>query len=134
MIDRKFKSIDKDVWETSKRILNSLEAKSDNPNLEFFYTPLEGPLQLIFVEFESRMNEDCGKKCSKILLDVHEAIVAQVVTTKCACNCPPKTTRKSLEKTLSTQMSFTSVSGCEGLKVNIRRILPHLLISSFDIM
>jgi len=47
-------------------------------------------------------------------LDAHKAIVAQVVTAKRACKCPLKTARKSLEKTLCTQMPSTSVGGCEG--------------------
>jgi hypothetical protein len=78
------------------------------------------------------MNDDCGKRRSKILLEVHEAIVTQVMIARCACKCPSKTARKSLEKTLCTQMPFTSVSGCEGLRLSIRKALSHLLISSFD--
>jgi hypothetical protein len=39
MNDREFKHIDNVVWETTKRILNSFEAKNDNFNLELFYTP-----------------------------------------------------------------------------------------------
>jgi flagellar motor switch protein FliM len=89
MIDREFKQIDKVVWETSKHILNSLEVKSDDHDLEFFYTPPKSPLQPIFAKLESHMNEGCAKR---ILLDVHETIVTQVVNTRCACKCPPKTT------------------------------------------
>jgi hypothetical protein len=58
----------------------------------------------------------------------HEVAVVQVVTAKCACKCPPKIARKTLEKTLCTQMPFINVSGCEGLRVSIKRDLPHLLI------
>jgi len=74
------------------------------------------------------MNEDYGKRHLKILLDVHETIVTQVVIARCACKCPLKITRKSLEKTLCTQMPSNNVGGCEGLKVNIKITLPHLLI------
>jgi hypothetical protein len=45
------------------------------------------------------MNEDCGRRCSKILLDVDEAIVHQVVTTKCVHKCPPRTARSNSIKT-----------------------------------
>lgn len=47
MTDRKFKRIDKVVWETSKCFLNILEAENDEINLEFFYTPPESPSQPI---------------------------------------------------------------------------------------
>jgi hypothetical protein len=77
---------------------------------------------------ESHMNEDHGRRCSQILLDVHEAIVAQVVIARCACKCPLKTARKSFEKTLCTQMLSINVSSCEGLRVSIKRALFHLLI------
>jgi hypothetical protein len=40
MIDKEFKHIDNVVWETTKCILNFLEAKNDDSNLEFFYRPL----------------------------------------------------------------------------------------------
>ncbi len=128
MTNRKLKQIENVIWETSKHILNSLEAKNNDPNLEFFYTPPESPLQPIFAELESCMNEDCGRKHSKILLDVHEIIVTQVVTVGCACKCPLKIARKSFETTLCTQMPSTNVGGCEGLKVSIKRALLHLLI------
>ncbi len=98
------------------------------PWFKNFYTPPKTPLQPISKKLESCMNEDCGKKCLKIFLDVHETIVIQVVTARCACKCPLKITKKSLEKTLCTQMPSTSVSGCEGLWVSIKRALHHLLI------
>ncbi len=132
MIDRKFKHIDKVVWETSKCTLNSLEVESDDLDLKFFYTPLKSPLQPISTKLESCMSEDHGKRHSKILLDAHETIIARVVITGCAYQCPLKTTRKSLEKTLCTKMSFNNVNGCERLRVSIKRVLPHLLISNFD--
>jgi hypothetical protein len=69
---------------------------------------------------------------SKILLDVHEVIIAQVMIARCVCKCPLETAKKSLEKTLCTKMSFTSVSGCEGLRVSIIKAPPRLQISSFD--
>ncbi len=58
MINREFKQIDKVVWETSKHILNSLEAENNNPDLKFFYTPPKSPSQLIFAKLELHMNED----------------------------------------------------------------------------
>jgi flagellar motor switch protein FliM len=69
MTDKEFKHIDKVVWETSKCILNSLEVESDVLDLEFFFTPPKSPSQPISAKLESCMNEDCGKRCSKILLD-----------------------------------------------------------------
>jgi hypothetical protein len=69
MIDKKFKWIDKVVWETSKHFLNTLEAKNDDLNLEFFYTPLESPSQPISAKLKSCMNENHGRRCSQILLD-----------------------------------------------------------------
>jgi hypothetical protein len=50
------------------------------------------------------MNEDCGKKCSRILLDAHEANVHQVVTIECAHKCPPRIVRKPLNKNLAMEM------------------------------
>jgi hypothetical protein len=50
------------------------------------------------------MNENCGMKCSKVLLDAHEAIVHQVVNTKCAHRCPPRIIRKLLNKNLIIEM------------------------------
>jgi hypothetical protein len=58
----------------------------------------------------------------------HETIIAQVVTAKCAYKCPPKIARKTFEKTLWTQIPSINVSGCEGLRVSIKRELLHLLI------
>jgi hypothetical protein len=78
------------------------------------------------------MSEDRGNWRSKLLLDAHETIKDQVVIARYACKCPSKTTKKSLEKTLCTQMPFTNVNGCERLRVSIKRGLPHLLISSFE--
>ncbi len=69
MTDKKFKQIDKAIWETSKCILNSLEVENDDLDSEFFFTPPKSPSQPIFAELESCMNEDRGKRCSKILLD-----------------------------------------------------------------
>jgi hypothetical protein len=64
MIDRIFKQIDKVVWETSKCFLNTLEAKNDDLNLEFFYTPPKSPSHPIFAKLESCMNENHGRRCS----------------------------------------------------------------------
>ncbi len=108
--------------------LISLEVENYDPNLEFFYTPPKSPSQSIFAEFKPCMNEDCGRKHSKILLDAHKTIVTQVVTIGCACKCSLKIGRKSFEKTLGTQMPSTSVGGCEGLRISIKRTLLHLLI------
>ncbi len=83
-----------------------MEVESDNLDFIFFYTLFESPSQPIFTKLESCMNEDCGKKRSKILLDVHETIIAQIMITRCACKCLSKTTRKSLENTLCTQNAF----------------------------
>jgi hypothetical protein len=128
MIDKEFKIIDKVVWEISKRFLNTLEAENNNPNFEFFYTPPKSQSQHTSAKFESCMNENHGRRHSQILLDAHKAIVTQVVTARCACKCPSKTVRKSFEKTLCTQMPSTTVGGCEGLRVSIRRILSVLPI------
>ncbi len=128
MNDKEFKWIEKAIWETSKRILNSLEARITNLDLKFFYTPLKTPPQPISMELESHMNEDCGRRPLNILLDIHETIVTQVVTVGCAYKYPLKITRKSLEKTICTQMPFTNVGGYEGLKVSIKIDLFHLLI------
>ncbi len=106
MNDREFTQIEKAVWETSKCILNSLEAENVDLDLKNFYTPPKTPPQPISTKLESCMNEDCGKRCLKIFLDVHETIVIQVVTARCACKCPLKITKKSLEKTLCTQMCW----------------------------
>ncbi len=105
-----------------------MEAENNNPNFEFFYTPPKSPSQHISTKFESCMNENHGRRCSQILLDVHKAIVTQVVTTRCACKCSSKIVRKSFEKKLCTQMPSTIVGGCEGLRVSIKRTLSLLLI------
>jgi hypothetical protein len=98
MTNKEFKRIDKVVWEISKHFLNTLETENNNPNFEFFYTPPKSPSQPISSNFDSHMNENHGRKRSKILLDAHKAIVTQVVTAKFAYKCPSKITRKSLEK------------------------------------
>jgi hypothetical protein len=51
------------------------------------------------MRIESHMNEDHGRRCSKILLDANEAIVHQVVTTKCAHKCPPRIAKSHSIKT-----------------------------------
>jgi hypothetical protein len=76
MTDKKFKWIDKVIWEISKHFLNILEAENDNPNFEFFYTPPESPSQPSCAKFESHMNEDRGRRHSHIFLDAHKTIVA----------------------------------------------------------
>jgi hypothetical protein len=96
--NKEFKQIEKVIWDISMHILNSLEVENNDPDLKFFYTHHENPSPPIYAKLESCMNEDCGRRCSKILLDVHEIIVTQVVTTGCACKCPLKIARKSLEK------------------------------------
>jgi len=93
MNDKEFTWIEKAIWETSKCILNFLEAKNANLDLIFFYTPPKTPPQPISAELESHINEDCGRSCIKISLDVHETILIQVVTTKCAYKCPLKITK-----------------------------------------
>ncbi len=106
MTDREFNRINNIIWETSKCFLNALEVENDDLDFEFFYTPPESPSQPISTKLESSMNEDHGRRRSQILLDAHEAIVAQVVIAKCACKCPFKIVRKSLEKTLCTPNVF----------------------------
>jgi hypothetical protein len=66
------------------------------------------------------MNEEHGRRCSKILLDAHETIVHQIVTTKCAHKCPPRIARKSLNKNLATEMHSCVGDNKLGSSIQVR--------------
>jgi len=74
MIQKEINQVDKVVRETTKCIILPLEEENDELDLEFFYMPPKSPSQPISKIIESCTKEDCGRKCSKILLDFHEVI------------------------------------------------------------